>query len=313
MQGLEIAEKYFNEYGKPMLKNEFPDVKNRIAAGLCGEGSECYGYDDEISRDHDFEPGFCLWITEDDEKKFGFKLSRAYAKLPKEFMGLSRTPLSPVGGNRRGVLTIENFYIKFLGEPIAPDSLYKWLYTPEYALSAACNGKVFYDPSGKFSAVRSVLLKGYPEDVRIKKIAARIALMAQSGQYNYGRCIDRGETGAAQLAVCEFVKNAVSAAYLLNNVYEPYYKWAYRGMRDLSVLNELEAPLVYLTETGNTPAEAKGKREIIEDIAAAFIEELKKQNLTSATCNDLEKHAYSVTDRIKDVNLRSMHVMAGVN
>ena len=312
MKGLEICEKYFNEYGVKMLDENFYDVKNRIAVGLVGEGSECFGFDDEISRDHDFEPSFCLFITEEDERKFGFKLERAYAKLPKEFMGLKRQIVSPTGGNRRGVIVIDEFYKKFLGAANAPDSLKRWFYTPSEMLATACNGKLFVDDLGVFSAVRNELLKGYPEDVRRKKIAAKVILMAQAGQYNYGRCIDRDETGAAQLAIFEFVKNAISTVYLLNGKYEPYYKWAYRGMRDLPILSELEFTLSGITELGNSKSQASEKAEIIEDIAKMIIGELKNQNLTTATCNNLETHAYSVMDSIKNPEIRNMHIMDGV-
>lgn len=312
MRGLEIAKAYFEAFGKDMLEEQFGDCADRIAAGLVGEGSECFGYDDEVSKDHDFEPAFCLWITEEDERKFGFRLERAYAKLPKEFMGLRRQRVSPVGGGRHGVLMIEDFYRRFLGTPGAPECAEQWLYLPESALAAACNGEVFQDPLGKFSEVREILLKGFPEDVRKKKLAARTVLMAQAGQYNYARCVARGETGAAQLAIFEFVKNALSAVYLLNNRYEPFYKWAYRGMRELPLLAGLESSLVRLTETGNSPAEAGEKQERIEEIAGQVIAELKAQGLSRATCNNLETHAYSVMDSIRDSEIRNMHIMEGV-
>lgn len=70
----------------------------------------------------------------------------------------------------------------------------EWLYTPEHSLACAVNGRVFYDGCGEFSAVRRELEAGYPEDVRLKKMAARAVLMAQSGQYNYSRCLRRGNT-----------------------------------------------------------------------------------------------------------------------
>ena len=256
MKGLEIAKSFYNEYGKKMIEEDFADFSDRIAVGLAGEGSECFGYDDDISRDHDFDAGFCLWITREDEKIFGFKLERAYAKLPKEYMGLKRSLNSPVGGDRKGVIVIDDFYKKFLGKECAPESENEWLFTPSQSLACACNVEVFKDDSGEFSKIRDILKKGYPEDVRRKKLAKNLIFMAQAGQYNYGRCIDRNETGAAQLALFEFVKNAISSVYLLNNRYEPFYKWAYRGMRDLTLLGDLELTLSSITEIGNSKKDA---------------------------------------------------------
>ena len=59
MKGLELARDYFERCGRPMLERDFPELMPFLAAGLCGSGSECFGWDDEVSRDHDFEPGFC--------------------------------------------------------------------------------------------------------------------------------------------------------------------------------------------------------------------------------------------------------------
>ena len=62
MGGLELSREFFDAYGKPMLEAQFPHLLPKLAAGLFGSGSECFGYDDEISRDHDFEPGFCIFL-----------------------------------------------------------------------------------------------------------------------------------------------------------------------------------------------------------------------------------------------------------
>ena len=79
MKGLELAEKYYKEYGEPMLKEQFPDVLSQIAVGLIGSGSECFGYDDEISEDHDFEPGFCIFLPGEDvvDRRTAFLLESA--------------------------------------------------------------------------------------------------------------------------------------------------------------------------------------------------------------------------------------------
>ena len=81
MKGLELSEKYFEEYGQPMLEKEFPDILPYLAVGLFGSGSECFGYDDEVSRDHDFEPGFCIFLPDESviDRRTAFQLERAYA------------------------------------------------------------------------------------------------------------------------------------------------------------------------------------------------------------------------------------------
>ncbi len=308
MRGLEAAREYYERFGRPMLEREFSDVLERIAVGLAGEGSECLGYDDERSRDHDFEPGFCLWLTEEDERKFGFRLERAYASLPKEFDGLSRSLMSPVGGRRRGVMVIGEFYERFLGAPDVPNDLGWWLYTPSHSLLKASSGEVFVDPLGEFSRIREALLAGYPEDVRRKKLAGHLVFMAQAGQYNYPRCVSRGESGAAQLAVYEFVKHTLSAIYLLNNRYEPFYKWVFRGMKELSVLGDLGDVLQSLIEMGNGEAEAAVKHEVIEDVVRMILQNAE----LSTSENDAEKAAYALLDTVQDSNLRNMHIMVGI-
>lgn len=111
MNGLEIAKGYFEEFGKPMLESEFADILPFLAAGFVGSGSEHYGFDDEISRDHDYEPGFCIFLPDENvvDRKRAFQLERAYAKLPKEYAGITRQRMSPVGGNRNGVIELQNF------------------------------------------------------------------------------------------------------------------------------------------------------------------------------------------------------------
>lgn len=302
MQGIELARKYYEAHGSPMLQAQFPDVLHRIAVGLVGEGSECLGFDDNLSQDHDFEPGFCLFITQADYREFGFALERAYAKLPKNFLGYARAPLSPVGGNRHGVLVIEDFYRRFLGTPSAPENIFQWFSIPSSSLCAATSGEIWRDDLGAFSSVRSVLLSGYPEDVRLKKLAAHTAFMAQAGQYNLSRCLSRKETGAAQLCCGEFIRHAISAIYLLNNAYEPFYKWAYRGMRELPLLADLEQPLTTLLS----------KPSLAEEIAMAFSEAFRKQNISSVSGNDLIAHAYAITEHIQNGEIRNMHIMDGI-
>ena len=64
MNGLELSKAYWENCARPLFRRELSAFLERAAVGLVGEGSECFGFDDEISRDHDWGPGFCLWLPE---------------------------------------------------------------------------------------------------------------------------------------------------------------------------------------------------------------------------------------------------------
>ncbi len=313
MKGIELSRAFFEEYGKPMLEAEFPELLPYLAAGIFGSGSECFGFDDEVSADHDFEAGFCLFLPDENvvDRRTAFLLERAYSKLPKEFMGVKRSLLSPVGGARRGVLRTVEFFEEKIGSRDGALTLQQWLTVPEQALAEATNGVMFFDNFGEVTKIREDL-RFYPEDIMKKKLAGNLLLMAQSGQYNYRRCLEHGEEAAAQLAVFEFVKSATSVIFLLNNTYKPYYKWSFRALRALPELS-LEAEIMeYLLTTGNDGETAEEKYYAIEGVAADVIDVLADRGLTQAICGDLEKHAYSVNDGIEDAEIRNLHILAAI-
>ena len=89
MRGIDEAKAFYEESGREMLHKKFPEYEGRIAVGLVGHGSQCFGFDDDVSRDHDFVPGFCMWLTDIDDIKIGAELAEAYRELPVKASGKS--------------------------------------------------------------------------------------------------------------------------------------------------------------------------------------------------------------------------------
>lgn len=313
MKGIELSELFYREYGEPMLKERFAEYLPFIAVGLTGCGSERFGYDDCISCDHDFEAGFCVFLPDESlvSRKTEFALERAYSKLPCEFMGVKRAQISAVGGNRYGIMRISDFLLEKTGSLDGELSLKQWLFTPEQSLAEATNGKIFYDGLGVFSKIRKTL-EYMPEDVRLKKLAGELLMMGQSGQYNYLRCVARGESGAAQLAVIQFVSSAMHVIFLLNKKYMPYYKWSFRALRELDKLSELSFDLEDLISSGNKEHDVTQKQIKIERISTEIIKMLLEQGISDFCENELEGHAYAVNSKISDAELRNMHILSAV-
>ena len=308
MKGIELCRAFYEEVGAPLLNEQFAEVLSLLAVGLAGSGSECFGFDDEVSKDHDFEPAFCIFVPDNIDRKTEFNLERAYAKLPKEFMGYKRPRLAADGGGRHGVIKIGDFFENKTGRRDGNLTLGDWLTVPENSLFEATNGEIFFDNLGEFSNIREKL-SYFPSDIRLKKLAGHLLLMGQSGQYNYSRCIDRGDTAAAQLSVIEFVKSAMNAVFLLHKKYMPYYKWRFYALKELGETELAENLELLISSDNKTPDE---KVQIIENICGKIGKMLAEQSLCGKMGSEMERLAYAVNDKIEDNKIRNMNILSAV-
>lgn len=299
--GLARARAYYEAYGRKLVEEKYPEYAKRIAAGLAGEGSECSGFDDAVSTDHDYGAGFCLWLTPEDYAAVGERLMQDYCALPGEFGAFPARNGTPQGARRVGVFDGEQFLTGLLedhpipeartdGELLSEEQERLWLSIPESALFQAVNGEVFADPSGFFTALRARIAY-YPEPVRLKKLALALAAASQAGQYNLGRAAKRGDVGAMFFARAEFCRQAADSIYLLNRAYAPYYKWKLRGIRSLKRLGGIAEDFERLMELPLSSPEVPVR---IEEICGQIARELYRQNLTRTPDGDLESQKSEV-------------------
>lgn len=297
VSGLELCRRYYEEYGMPMIAEQFRAYESLIAVGLVGKGSDCFGFDDALSQDHDYGPRFVMWVTKSVYEEIGEELQEAYESLPGHFMGVERVETSH-GRDRCGVMIIEEFYRNLLGFNLVEmldrgsasgkesmETIKSWLAVHDYALAAAVNGEVFRDDEGVFTRYRNMLMEYYPKAVWYRKIAQTCALFSQNGQYNLPRMRRRGQLVAAELAKAECARQAMKLYYLLNRKYAPHDKWLFKGMP--------ENPKMVLAGKG---IEQTGVAELVERISLLSVDEAHETELTTAIeslavifANELEK------------------------
>ncbi len=304
MKGLDLCRAYYETYGRPMLEKYFPEYLDRIAVGLAGEGSDCFGYDDEISRDHDWGPGFNLWVRSETYAEIGCALQKAYDELPKEFRGYTFRE-SAQGRRRRGVHTITHFYKRILGEENFPEEKYfyieekdykyvdraglakriKWTHIEDYALAAAVNGEIFADPEGIMTQIREVLQMAYPDRLHYLKIAQAAAGFCQNGQYNVTRLLKRGDEVTARLLLGKAVEEALKLLYYVDGTYPPHDKWLLWGLKEAGKHAEIVS---ILERAVSEPLD--NAKELMEETAKMLAQLLYKKDYISDTDSYLESH-----------------------
>ncbi len=303
MTHMERCRDFYEQFGVPMIKAKFPDYKDRIAVGLVGEGSECFGFDDEISKDHDFSVGFCMWLRDGDYEKIGEALQKEYDALIQRLEGPGS--LSPNVDRRHGVFKIREFYSGILHVPVdiinnfmgnrKDDGLTvpQWMAIGEMHLAAAVNGEVFYDPEGQFTKIRNKILEYYPEEVWKMRLADRLHEFSQSGQYNYSRMMARGDYVTAKVCLGKAIDSGMELLYLLNRTYAPYYKWRRKGLegfantygsREILDRIALLPPQIDAWKSGYNPDQvnsADSAATAIEELAGEILRLLREKGIVS--------------------------------
>ena len=293
---------FYETFGKPMILSKFPSYAERIAVGLVGEGSDCFGFDDEISTDHDYEVGLCIWLTEEDYEKIGKELQDAYDQLCRREQRLKY---------RRGVFSINEFYQKLLGikGDFEGHSFIDLSAIPEFLLAAATNGQIFSDPLGKFTKIRDQLLGYYPEELWRKKLAGSIHEFSQYAQSNYSRMMARHDSITSLLCIGKATESVLDILYLLEKQYAPYYKWKKKGIEHTNLAKKV---LPLLEKAAQLPDQKQvwegyryssasvytedAKLSIFEEIATEILMELKRQNLVEGDDLFLESYLKQILE-----------------
>ena len=328
VSNLERSKAFFDNYGKRMIHTGFSDYEDRIAVGLVGEGSDCFGFDDEISTDHDYEPGFCMWLLQADYEEIGEELQKEYEKLIKNHWDEDGVNLFL--SNRRGVFPMNDFYNRILGtdldfEKMAQSETVKEVDIPfssiaEYQLATAINGEIFVDNLGCFTTVRKQIEEYYPKQIWRQKLAQCLHDFSQYGQSNYARMMARKDYVTAQICIVKAIEAAMDLTYLLSRTYAPYYKWKRKGLEKLATEQDKNSwtakILALLDEFVRLPNQEAAWENVaynaadvnkqdacvvlLERLAENFIEEMQVQNLIRPNGAFLENY---ITQIIRGKNM----------
>jgi hypothetical protein len=254
IHGLKLSELFYREAVKPILDEDFRDLK--YSAALLGFGSDVLGYDTPISTDHMWGPRLYLFVEEADYQTLADQIMKQLGeKLPLKFYGYSTNFGIPDTIGVRLAEFIENgpvkpliqihtlpaYFEEYVGfNPYNEVGLLDWLTIPEQKLLVASKGAVFYDGLEKLNSIRQKLVY-YPRDVWLYLLAAQWTRISQEEAF-VGRCGDVGDELGSQLIAARLIHDLMKLCFLMERHYAPYSKWfgtAFSHLRCAADLNPI--------------------------------------------------------------------------
>ncbi len=256
--GLDLARAFYHEAVQPVLAKHHPRLPH--SAALLGSGSEVLGFDDAVSRDHNWGPRLQLFLSASDHDRLSASISQTLRRhLPYQFRGYATNWSAPKQENddqgtqllvptdngevnhRVELLTIDSFMRAHLG--LGSDRKLRsadWLSIPQQKLLAFTSGEVFHDALGLESIRQRFAF--YPRAVWFYLLACGWQRIAQD-EHLAPRAGSIGDELGSRLIAGRLVRSIVLLCFLMERRYAPYPKWLGSAFQQLACAREL-APIL---------------------------------------------------------------------
>jgi hypothetical protein len=239
VSGIELSRRFYEKVVRPILNASFRGLPH--SAALLGRGSEVLGFDDEMSRDHNWEPRVLLFLRNEDHARHGAALTETLRReLPERFHD------QPTD---YGIYTLRGYVLEQLdfdidGEIEARD----WLTFAEQRLGMLTAGAVYHDDVG-LQAVRDRFAY-YPRDVWLYLLVAGWWRIHPEANL-IGRAGSVGDELGSTLIGSRLVLDLMRLCFLMERRYAPYSKWFGTAFSRLTCAAEL-SPILWKTIRAET-------------------------------------------------------------
>lgn len=241
--GLQLCEQFYREAVRPIIERHFPGL--RYSAARMDYGSDVFGFDTELSRDHAWAPQVTLYLEAQDLAALREQIdSRLQAELPRIFKGYStmgtvehiwRMHAEPLDTDHHKVRleSLDSFFLPdLLGSPTRQLTAADWLSITAQKLRVYSSGKVFHDGLQSLSPLKE-RLAWYPEDVWLQIMAVQWERIGEREAFP-GRCVHVGDLQGAAWNVDWITRELATICFLMERQYPPYSKWfgtAFSGLK----------------------------------------------------------------------------------
>lgn len=274
--GLELARAFSHEVVEPILARRFPGLP--FAAGRLGSGSDVLGFDDAVSRDHDWGLRLSLFVPDDAVAEVAEELERllpdAFLGRPVRFAFTGQTAVR----HHVEVASVHGFLEERLGfDPQTGPSVQEWLSLSGQAVLEVVAGPIFAETSDDLASARRAL-DWYPDDVWRYVLACDWIRVEQELPL-MGRAADVGDDLGSRVIAARLAHTVMHLAFLSERRWPPYAKWLGTSFRSLGCAEQVGGPLDAVLRATTVDERQRG-------IAAALDILLRHQNargLTTAT------------------------------
>lgn len=268
IMGIDLAKEYYLSV-KDLFFSKIGDLKEYITIGLFGLGSECFRFDDLISEDHDFDPGFIVLVSPSLLKDDFDIILGAYNSLDKNYKRYYVSNL-----DKKGV-HYENEYISnFLGDN-----------KNDYSKALITNGELFYvGQMTGFDKLRNEIIKAERYNY-IPKLIRKTLEINQYLPYNLNRAKERKYNDTYDILRFHLIDRLIEYYYIYNLKFEPHDKLAYEMIPSSSVIKKwiksiLDNDITIFEEVSSKLLQILHSYRIIKNIDTIYIEDYRNELLS---------------------------------